>query len=80
MILDEATSSIDTKTEKDIQVVISELMKGRTSFVIVHRLSTIRNADCILVVENGKITSKGTHDELAVGSGTYARYFELSRA
>ena len=64
MILDEATSSIDTKTEKDIQAVISELMKGRTSFVIAHRLSTIRNADLILVMKDGDIVEQGSHDEL----------------
>ena len=71
MILDEATSSIDTKTEKDIQAVISELMKGRTSFVIAHRLSTIRNADLILVMKNGDIVEQGNHDELLKVNGIY---------
>ncbi len=80
LILDEATSALDNESERHIQASLEKLSKGRTTITIAHRLSTIRNADCILVVENGKITSKGTHDELAVGSGTYARYFELSRA
>ena len=75
MILDEATSSIDTKTEKDIQAVISELMKGRTSFVIAHRLSTIRNADLILVMKNGDIVEQGNHDELMTVNGIYANLY-----
>ena len=75
MILDEATSSIDTKTEKDIQAVISELMKGRTSFVIAHRLSTIRNADLILVMKDGDIVEQGNHDELLTINGIYANLY-----
>lgn len=75
MILDEATSSIDTKTEKDIQTVISQLMKGRTSFVIAHRLSTIRNADLILVMKNGDIVEQGNHDELMKTGGIYANLY-----
>ncbi len=75
MILDEATSSIDTKTEKDIQAVISQLMKGRTSFVIAHRLSTIRNADLILVMKNGDIVEQGNHDELMTVNGIYANLY-----
>ena len=75
MILDEATSSIDTKTEKDIQAVISELMKGRTSFVIAHRLSTIRNADLILVMKDGDIVEQGNHDELLKINGIYANLY-----
>ena len=75
MILDEATSSIDTKTEKDIQAVISELMKGRTSFVIAHRLSTIRNADLILVMKDGNIVEQGNHDELLKVNGIYANLY-----
>ena len=75
MILDEATSSIDTKTEKDIQAVISELMKGRTSFVIAHRLSTIRNADLILVMKDGDIVEQGNHDELLKVNGMYANLY-----
>ena len=75
MILDEATSSIDTKTEKDIQTVISQLMKGRTSFVIAHRLSTIRNADLILVMKDGNIVEQGSHDELMKVNGIYANLY-----
>ena len=75
MILDEATSSIDTKTEKDIQAVISERMKGRTSFVIAHRLSTIRNADLILVMKDGDIVEQGNHDELLKINGIYANLY-----
>ena len=75
MILDEATSSIDTKTEKDIQAVISQLMKGRTSFVIAHRLSTIRNADLILVMKDGDIVEQGSHDKLMKVNGIYANLY-----
>ena len=75
MILDEATSSIDTKTEKDIQAVISQLMKGRTSFVIAHRLSTIRNADLILVMKDRDIVEQGNHDELMAVNGIYANLY-----
>ena len=75
MILDEATSSINTKTEKDIQAVISELMKGRTSFVIAHRLSTIHNADLILVMKDGDIVEQGNHDELMKVDGIYANLY-----
>ena len=75
MILDEATSSIDTKTEKDIQAVISQLMKGRTSFVIAHRLSTIHNADLILVMKDGDIVEQGNHDELMKFDGIYANLY-----
>lgn len=70
-ILDEATSSIDTLTEKLIQGAIEKLMTGRTSFVIAHRLSTIRSADIILVVDDGKIVERGTHDELLRRRGAY---------
>ena len=75
MILDEATSSIDTKTEKDIQAVISQLMKGRTSFVIAHRLSTIRNADLILVMKDGDIVEQSNHNELMTVNGIYANLY-----
>ena len=70
-VLDEATSSIDTVTEKKIQDAIAHLMKGRTSFVIAHRLSTIRQADLILVIRDGKIVERGTHKELIAGKGEY---------
>ncbi|MEK4669921.1 MULTISPECIES: ABC transporter ATP-binding protein [unclassified Niallia] len=71
LILDEATSSIDTRTEMQIQSAMSELMKGRTSFVIAHRLSTIREADKILVLKDGEIIERGTHDELVEQKGFY---------
>ena len=70
-VLDEATSSIDTVTEKKIQDAIEHLMKGRTSFVIAHRLSTIRQADLILVIQDGKIVESGTHKELIAKRGEY---------
>ena len=74
LILDEATSSIDTRTEKIVQSGMDKLMHGRTSFVIAHRLSTVRNADCILVMEQGRIIERGTHDELIEQKG---RYYQL---
>ncbi|MCI7129381.1 MAG: ABC transporter ATP-binding protein/permease [Lachnospiraceae bacterium] len=72
MILDEATSSVDTRTEQRIQKAMDNLMKGRTSFVIAHRLSTIKNADLILVMKDGDIIEQGTHDELIALGGFYA--------
>ena len=72
LILDEATSSVDTRTEQLIQEAMDHLMRGRTSFVIAHRLSTIRNADVILVIRDGDIVEKGTHDELLAQGGFYA--------
>lgn len=71
LLLDEATSSIDTRTELQVQAAFDELMKGRTSFVVAHRLSTIRNADCILVMRDGRIVESGTHDELLAAGGFY---------
>ena len=71
MILDEATSSIDTRTEKIVQTGMDNLMKGRTVFVIAHRLSTIRNSDCIMVMEGGKIIERGNHEELMKKKGVY---------
>ncbi|MBS7576389.1 MULTISPECIES: ABC transporter ATP-binding protein [unclassified Enterococcus] len=76
MILDEATSSIDTKTEQDIQTAIAKVMKGRTSFVIAHRLSTIKNADLILVMNHGDIIEKGTHDSLLNKQSFYAKLYQ----
>jgi ATP-binding cassette subfamily B protein len=75
LILDEATSSIDTRTEKHIQEAMLRLMTGRTSFVIAHRLSTIREADQILVVNHGEIVERGTHAELLAGGGFYAQLY-----
>ena len=70
-VLDEATSSIDTETEQLIQNAITTVLKGRTSFIVAHRLSTIRNADRILVIRNGRITEAGTHGELLKLNGYY---------
>lgn len=75
LILDEATSSIDTRTEVQIQKAFDILMKGRTSFVVAHRLSTIRNADCILVMKNGHIIEQGTHEELMKKNGFYTHLY-----
>ncbi|MGH2514420.1 MAG: ATP-binding cassette domain-containing protein, partial [Ktedonobacterales bacterium] len=72
LILDEATSSVDTRTEILIQQAMTELMKGRTSFVIAHRLSTIRDADLILVMNHGSIIEQGTHEGLLAKGGFYA--------
>ena len=71
LILDEATSSIDTRTELQIQEAFERMMEGRTSFIVAHRLSTIRNADLILVMKDGSIIEQGTHDELIAKGGFY---------
>lgn len=77
IILDEATSSVDTATEKAIQASMKEIMKGRTVFVIAQRLSTIKNADKIIVLEDGQIVETGTHDELINKEGYYSKIYEL---
>ena len=75
LILDEATSSIDTRTEKLVQAGMDALMKGRTTFVIAHRLSTVKNSDCIMVMEQGRIRERGTHDELIEAKGKYYQLY-----
>jgi ATP-binding cassette, subfamily B, multidrug efflux pump len=77
LILDDSTSSVDTQTEKMIQSALDALMEGRTTFVIAHRLSTVRRADLILVMDQGRIVERGTHDELLTGSGLYREIHDL---
>jgi ATP-binding cassette subfamily B protein len=77
LVLDEATASVDTETERLIQQALARLLAGRTSFVIAHRLSTVRHADLILVLQKGRILERGTHDELLAKNGLYAK---LTRA
>ena len=74
LVLDEATSSVDTRTERHIEHGMDRLMKNRTTFVIAHRLSTVRNANAIMVLEKGEIIERGTHDDLLEMKG---RYYEL---
>ncbi len=75
MILDEATSSIDTRTELLVQRGMDALMKGRTVFVIAHRLSTVQNSDAIMVLNHGRIIERGTHDDLIAQKGTYYQLY-----
>ena len=76
LILDEATSSIDTRTEMKIQDAFAELMKGRTTFIVAHRLSTIREADVILVMRDGRIIEQGSHESLLAQGGFYRHLYE----
>jgi ATP-binding cassette, subfamily B, bacterial MsbA len=80
LILDEATSALDTESEAYVQAALANLMQGRTVFVIAHRLSTVRHATRIAVLEHGRITEIGTHDELLRNSGTYRRLYNLQFA
>ena len=75
LILDEATSSIDTKTEMKIQNAFAKMTKGKTSFIVAHRLSTIKNADTILVMDKGRIIEIGNHDQLLAKNGFYAELY-----
>ena len=75
LILDEATSNVDTQTEQQIQQAMQSLMKGKTCFVIAHRLSTIQNADQILVVNKGSVVEQGTHSQLLAKQGFYAQLY-----
>ena len=76
LILDEATSNIDTRTEKLVQDAFAKLMEGRTCFIVAHRLSTIQNADVILVMNAGRIVEQGTHEQLLKKGGFYAQLYQ----
>jgi subfamily B ATP-binding cassette protein MsbA len=80
LILDEATSSLDTEAEREVQKALSALMEGRTTLVIAHRLSTVRKANNIVVIEDGQIVERGKHDDLISARGIYSRLYELQFA
>ncbi|MCK4909454.1 MAG: ABC transporter ATP-binding protein, partial [Planctomycetes bacterium] len=77
LLLDEATSALDTKAERAVQTALNNLMTGRTTFVIAHRLSTVQNADRIIVLENGRIAESGQHQDLLNRQGLYAKLYQL---
>jgi len=80
LILDEATSNLDSDSEKSVQSALEELMKGRTTLVVAHRLSTIRNVDRIYVLMDGRIAEQGSHDELLARNGEFARLYNMQFA
>ncbi len=77
LILDDSTSSVDTETEHLIQEALSDLMKGRTTFIIAQRLLTLKHADCILVVDDGRIVERGTHEQLLAEAGLYRQIYDM---